>query len=75
MVAQLGRRKPILKKPIGEPFAEDSPDSECPAPTWERQPTRVTFVPEQNEKITYAVHGHAVDVVSDVDDEEESGGQ
>ncbi|PYX40565.1 MAG: hypothetical protein DMG81_05745 [Acidobacteria bacterium] len=74
-VAQLGRRKPILKKPIGEPFAEDSPDSECPAPTWERQPTRVTFVPEQNEKITYAVHGHAVDVVSDVDDEEESGGQ
>jgi len=75
MVAQLGRRKPILKKPLGEPFAENLPDSECPAPTWERQPTRVTFVPEQNEKLTYAVHGHAVDVVSEADDEEESGGQ
>jgi len=71
IVAQLGRRKPILKKALGEPFADDSPDSECPAPAWERQPIRVTFVPEANEKLTYAVHGHAVDVVNDAEEDEE----
>lgn len=36
MVFQIGRRKPLLKKEFtGEP---------CTAPTWERQPTRVTFL-------------------------------
>jgi hypothetical protein len=32
IVAQLGRRKPILKKPLGEAESDDLPDSECPAP-------------------------------------------
>ena len=36
IVFQLGKRKPLLKKEFtGEP---------CSAPTWERQPTRVTFL-------------------------------
>jgi len=30
MVAQLGRRKPILKKALGEADGDDVPDSECP---------------------------------------------
>jgi hypothetical protein len=70
IVAQLGRRKAILKKPLGEPGGEDTPDSECPAPEWQRAPVRVSFVPEENQKLTYTVHGHAVDVVND---EEEDG--
>ena len=45
MVAQLGRRKPILKKALGEPDGDDVPDSECPAPVWQSLPTRVTFEP------------------------------
>ena len=45
VVAQVGRRKPILKKPLGEPAGSDGPDSECPAPAWERNPARVTFQP------------------------------
>lgn len=32
IVAQLGRRKLILKKPLGNPGGEDEPEPECPAP-------------------------------------------
>lgn len=70
IVAQLGRRKPILKKPLGEPGGEDAPDSECPAPAWQRQPVRVTFQPEEDQKLTYSVHGHVVDIVNDEEDDE-----
>ena len=72
IVAQLGRRKPILKKPLGKPDADEMPDSECPAPTWQRGPIRVTFEPDDEQKLTYAVRGHAVDIVSN--DEESEGG-
>lgn len=71
VVAQLGRRKPILRKSVGEPYGDDLPDSECPAPAWQRQPTRVTFEPDETQKLTFSVRGHAVDVVSD--DEENEG--
>ena len=40
MVAQLGRRKPTLKKALGEADGDDVPDSECPAPDWQGLPTR-----------------------------------
>ena len=70
MVAQLGRRKAILKKPLGEADGDGMPDSECPAPAWQRQPTRVTFEPEENQKLTYSVRGHAVDVVNDAEEDE-----
>jgi hypothetical protein len=68
VVAQLGRRKAILKKPLGEAGGDNAPDSVCPAPGWQRQPSRVTFEPDNGPKVTFAVRGHAVDVV--VDDEE-----
>ncbi len=71
MVAQLGRRKPILKKPLGDADGDDLPDSECPAPVWQRQPMRVTFEPEENQKLTFSVRGHAVDVVNDAEEDEE----
>lgn len=70
IVAQLGRRKPILKKPLGEPADDDEPDSECPAPGWQRQPVRVTFEPDEDKKLTFAVRGHAVDVVNDAEEDE-----
>lgn len=37
-VFQMGRRKPVLKKALGEPDQDDMPDSECPAPAWQRRP-------------------------------------
>jgi hypothetical protein len=70
MVSQLGRRKPILKKPLGETGGDDAPDSECPGPGWQRQPTRVTFEPEEDQKVTFSVRGHAVDVVNDAEEDE-----
>ncbi len=69
IVAQLGRRKPILKKPLAE--AAVSADSESPAPQWQRQPPRVTFV-SGDAKATYAIHGTIVDLVTDDDEDEAS---
>jgi hypothetical protein len=70
VVMQLGRRKPILKKPLGE-AAGDVPD--CAPPGWQRSPTRVSFVSTKDQKFTFEVRGHTVEVVTDDDPEE--GGQ
>lgn len=77
VVAQLGRRKPVLKKPLGQTMSDaetgspnkDMPDSECPAPSWQRQPARVTFAPK-GQAFTYSIHGHDAEVLT-VSDEEE----
>ncbi len=72
IVSQLGRRKPILKKPLGEFTNDEDPDSACPAPTWQRQPARVTFEVSEGQKSTYSVRGHAVDVINDEEGEEDA---
>src|SRR5579863_9597327 len=42
IVAQLSRRKPVLKKPLSDGVSEDAAaDSACPAPVWQRGPERV----------------------------------
>ena len=69
VVAQLGRRKPILKKALGDAPADDAPDSACPVPRWQRQPVRVSFSSPLDQKLTYSVRGHAVDVVNDEEEE------
>ncbi|MFZ3340744.1 MAG: hypothetical protein WA609_17340 [Terriglobales bacterium] len=71
MVAQIGRRKPILKKDAGVPRGNADPDSECPAPAWERSPLRVTFQPDDDHKLAFSVRNRVVDVVNDVEDSEE----
>ncbi len=75
IVFQVGRRKPVLKKPLGEAAGDDDPDSECPAPVWERRPVRVTFEPDEDQKSTYSIRGHAADLVNDDDPEEEKASQ
>lgn len=73
MVAQIGRRKPVLKKELsGEGVSEDAvPDSACAAPAWQRGPVRVSFEAAGAAKQTFAIRGHVVDVVSDAEEEEE----
>ena len=71
MVVQVGRRKPVLKKPLGEATGGDSPDSECPAPAWERAPARVTFQPDDTQKLVFSIRGRVVDVVNDAEEAEE----
>jgi hypothetical protein len=72
IVAQLSRRKPVLKKPLAnEGVAEDAePDSACPAPSWQRAPVRVTFEPGGDAKQTFSIRGHVVDLVNDTEEEE-----
>ncbi len=71
MVAQVGRRKAILKKDVGEPAGEDDPDSECPPPVWERTPMRVTFQPDDDQKLVFTIRGRVVDTVNDAEEPDE----
>jgi hypothetical protein len=61
MVVQLGRRKPVLKKE----FSGDS----CPAPAWERKPSRVTFT-NGTEKTSFVVHARSAELQIDNSDDE-----
>lgn len=70
VVMQLGRRKPILKKPLGEAASESASAPECSPPEWQRAPTRVSFVSKADQKLTFAVRGHTVEVVTDDEAEE-----
>jgi len=71
LVAQLGRRRPVLKKCLGEALGSDEPDSECPAPVWARSPMQVTFAPEESPKVVFSIRGHAVNVINDDEEAEE----
>lgn len=78
VVAQIGRRKPVLKKVLdGESVAasetkDTSPESACPTPEWQRAPTRVTFEPAGAAKQTFAIRGHTVDLMTEEEDEQEA---
>jgi hypothetical protein len=71
VVAQVGRRKPVLKKDVGEPGGGSDPDSECAPPVWERNPMRVTFQPGENQKLVFSIRGRVVDIVNDAEEPEE----
>ena len=60
LVVQIGRRKPLLKKPAGE--ANESPQT-CGAPLWQRNPVRVTFEITPGQKLMFAIKSRAVDAV------------
>lgn len=72
IVAQIGRRKPVLKKSLGDSASDNLPDSECSQPAWQRQPARVTFE-DEGEKTTYSIRGHAADMLSSEENDEEAG--
>jgi hypothetical protein len=81
VVAQISRRKPVLKKPLeeenagketaGKEMKDASTASACPTPVWQRAPTRVTFEPAGSPKQTFAIRGHAVDLVNESEEEDE----
>jgi hypothetical protein len=61
MVAQLGQKKPLLRKLLAPASGGDDPASECAAPSWQRQPTRVTFHPKNSRAVQFAIHGRNAD--------------
>jgi hypothetical protein len=72
IIVQLGRRKAITKMPMPGQLGEDAPpDSACPTPMWQRDPARATFQLGAS-KLTVAVRGHIVDVVTDEEEDEEA---
>ena len=61
VVAQLGKRKPILRK--------ETTASSCAVSQWERMPSRVTFV-VGSEKMTFSVRSHGADLQPESTEEE-----
>jgi hypothetical protein len=74
IVAQLNRKKPVLKKPLLRVLPDDAgPDAACSVPVWQRSPIRVSFEAPGSDKQTFAIRGHIVDLVNDaVEDDEEA---
>lgn len=78
IVAQIGRRKPVLKRLLEGGSVDQSEqknvpaDSVCPTPAWQRTPVRVTFEPTGTAKQSFAIRGHVVDVVTEEEDNEEA---
>lgn len=69
MVAQVGKRKPMLKKAIGDAVESNTPESACSAPVWQRAPSRVTFTPKNEQKFTYTVRGRSLETTPEETEE------
>ena len=59
VVTQVGAKKPLAHKELGRAHGGDMPDSECDAPTWQRQPVRVTIAPKDGQAVTFTIHRQA----------------
>ncbi len=78
VVAEINRRKPVMKWLIGEAkFSaetqqEQIPDSACRSADWQRSPARVTFEANPSTKRTYVIRGHSVDLSTAEEEDEEA---
>jgi hypothetical protein len=63
VIIQIGRRKPLLKKSIGDA------NTPCAPPVWDRDPVRVTFAQTPDKKLTFSVKSRAVDAIAPDDSE------
>ena len=70
VVMQLGSKKAVLRKDIGAASQGEDPDSDCAAPTWEKNPARVTFHPKRGQPSSFIVRGRSADVAPPSGDEE-----
>ncbi|HEX8924350.1 MAG TPA: hypothetical protein VF786_01085 [Terriglobales bacterium] len=72
VVAQWGAKKPLLHKELGKvpDKGGELPDSFCSVPTWEKQPSKVTFHPKQGEPFSYTVFSRAIDAQPGSSDED-----
>jgi hypothetical protein len=74
IVAQLNRKKLVLKKPLLRVLPDGAgPDSACSVPVWQRSPIRVSFEAPGSDKQTFAIRGHIADIVNDDEEDEEAG--
>lgn len=73
VVVQLGQRKPVVRTYIRPAQESEVPDSECGAPVWQKQPVRVTFVPKNGQKMSFAIHGRSGEPESEDHAEQKEG--
>ncbi len=71
IVAQINRRKPVLKKVLSNDGLRDDAGtaSACAVPSWQRGPIRVSFEAPGVAKQTYEIRGHVVDLVNEAEEE------
>ncbi len=69
MVMQLGNRKPIVKKKLGNASNAPDPSADCEPPNWQKAPTRVTFSPKKGQPVSFSIFGHAADIAPGSDEE------
>ncbi len=70
VVAQIGSRKPLLRRVLGDPDLSGQADTACEDdPIWQRQPPRVTFSPAKAPKLTFTIRGHTADLVEESSEE------
>jgi hypothetical protein len=70
VVAQLGRKKPVVRKELGAASGGEMPEADCAPPQWQRQPARVTFLPHQAAKLSFDVRGRPAELPTGEDAEE-----
>jgi hypothetical protein len=70
VVAQLGRRKPLLRTYLGT-APESGTETACPAPRWERKPARVAFEFPGRDKLLFAVRARTLDTAQEINDDED----
>lgn len=75
VVAEINRRKPIVKNLIKEekPAQERGGVGACSEPAWQRNPARVRFAGEVAGAREYVIRGHAADLLSEDESEEAVG--
>jgi hypothetical protein len=71
MVSQLGRKKPVVKQELGKARSGQMPDSECSAPEWQREPTRIAFQPSGGQKVVFTLPAQTEMATKDDKDAEE----
>ena len=76
VVAQINRRKPVLKKLLEPPakgtgeLREATETRACAPPSWQRNPSRVTFESAGGSQQTFAIRGRVADLMTEEDDDE-----
>jgi hypothetical protein len=66
VIAQIGNRRPLLKKPLNEANVAG-----CSAPIWQRNPMRVAFTTNEDPKLTFTVNSRFVDLATEDESEGE----
>jgi len=70
VVAQVGVKKPLVRKELGRAHGGEMPDSECDAPAWQRAPVRVTIAPKDGPPVSFAIHRQNAEVSPEQEPEE-----